>query len=101
MDAIGLKSNPQAITVPSDQKTRCSLPPRPSAPGFKSPARLRWNGDGLYLDGKGRAIVRIVPDETYPGMWRVLFDGRLSDMANRTSAKDAAVVIACQTLGAP
>jgi hypothetical protein len=102
MDAIELKSNPQAISsVPPDRKTRCSLPPRPSALGFKSPRRLRWNGDALYLDGKGRAIVRIVPEETYSGMWRVSFDGRLSDMVNLTRAKDAAVVIACQTLGAP
>jgi hypothetical protein len=42
-----------------------------------------------------------VPDETYPGMWRVLSGGRLSDMLNLSRAKDAAVAIACQTLGAP
>jgi hypothetical protein len=100
MDAIGLKSNPQ-VSVPSDQKTRCSLPPRPSAPPFKSPRRLRWNGDLLYLDGKGRAIVEIVPDNTYSGMWRVLSGGRLSSMVNLSRAKDAAVAVACQTLDAP
>ena len=83
------------------QKTQCRPPPRPFALGFKSPARLRWNGDALYLDGKGRAIVRIVPDETYPGMWRVLSGGRLSDMLNLSRAKDAAVAIACQTLSPP
>ena len=34
---------------------------------------------------------KIIPDKTYPNMWRVLWpDGRLSDMANLTRAKDAA-----------
>ena len=44
-------------------------------------------GDGLYLDGKGRAIVTIEPDAKYPDvMWRVrLPSGELSDMVNRTS----------------
>ena len=38
-------------------------------------------------------VARLVPDETYPGMWRVRWpDGRVSDMANLTRAKDA---IAC------
>jgi hypothetical protein len=36
---------------------------------------------------------RLIPDPVYPGMWRVRWpDGRLSDMANLTRAKDA---IAC------
>ena len=34
---------------------------------------------------------KLVPDAVYPGMWRVQWpDGRLSDMANLTRAKDAA-----------
>jgi hypothetical protein len=61
--------------------------------------RLQWKDDARHLDGKGRAIVRIVPDATYAGMWRVeLPDGQLSDMANRTWAKDAALTIACRLL---
>jgi hypothetical protein len=36
-----------------------------------------------------------VPDDTYPGMWRVrLPDGKLSDMLNPTRARDAARTIA-------
>ena len=32
-----------------------------------------------------------VPDKTYPGMWRVVRpDGSLSDMVNKSRAKDAA-----------
>jgi hypothetical protein len=62
--------------------------------------RLRWKDDALYLDGKGRALLRIVPDATYAGMWRVKrSDGSLSDMANRTWAKDAGLTIARRELG--
>ena len=56
---------------------------------------LEWKGDGLHLHGKGKPVVTIVPDGKYPIMWRVrLPDGRLTDMINRTRAKDAAVSIA-------
>jgi hypothetical protein len=62
-------------------------------------ARLQWNGDGLHLDGKGRAVVTIVRDEQYPFMWRVRYpDGRRTDMINRTRAKDAALSIALRIL---
>jgi hypothetical protein len=64
-----------------------------------SSARLRWKGDALSLDGKGRAVARVVPDQTYAGMWRVeLSGGRLSDMANKSRAKDAAISLALQSL---
>lgn len=37
--------------------------------------------------------VGIVPDERWPGMWRIKFvDGRLSDMINLTRAKDCGKV---------
>ena len=50
---------------------------------------LNWKGDWLY--NKSRRLVRIVRDEKYPTMWRVQMpDGRLTDMVNRTRAKDAA-----------
>jgi hypothetical protein len=36
--------------------------------------------------------MRIVRDQKYPNMWRIEFpDGKLSDMVNRTRAKDAAM----------
>jgi hypothetical protein len=54
--------------------------------------RLRWDDSTLRLDGKGRALLQIVPDGRYPNMWRFkLPSGRLSEMANRTRAKDAAM----------
>jgi hypothetical protein len=63
-------------------------------------ANLTWKGDGLYLGGKGKPVVTIVPDEKYPAAtWRVkLPDGRLTDMVNRTRARDAAVSIALNIL---
>jgi hypothetical protein len=40
----------------------------------------------------------IVPDATYPGMWRVrLLNGQYSDMVNLTRAKDAAVALSVQS----
>jgi hypothetical protein len=51
---------------------------------------LAWRGNDLHLR-QGRKLVSIVPDEKYPGMWRVRYpDGRLTDMVNRTRAKEAA-----------
>jgi hypothetical protein len=38
-----------------------------------------------------KALAHIVSDKTYPGMWRVVrLDGSLSDMVNKTRAKDVA-----------
>jgi hypothetical protein len=46
-----------------------------------------------------KALTRIVPDKTYPGMWRVLRpDGSLSDMVNKTRAKDVAWGLAENTV---
>jgi hypothetical protein len=48
---------------------------------------LIWRDSKLYF-GK-RIVGEIVPDEKYPGMWRIVQpDGSLSDMVNRTRAKD-------------
>jgi len=53
-----------------------------------SASAFRWRGSRLYLNGK--IIARIIADETYPKMWRVVRpDGSLSDMANVTRARDA------------
>jgi hypothetical protein len=52
-----------------------------------------WKGDVIYV--AGRRMLRIVQDQTYPSMWRIeLPDGRLTDMVNRSRAKDAAMAIA-------
>jgi hypothetical protein len=56
-------------------------------------SELIWCGDRLALKGgrRGSPAVEIVPDDSYPGMWRVRKqDGSLSDMVNRTRARDAA-----------
>lgn len=53
----------------------------------------QWRGDNLML--YRRKIASVVPDRHWPGMWRVLLpNGYLSDMANRTRAKDAARSVA-------
>ena len=51
------------------------------------------DGDGLKVSqpGKTKALARIVPDTTYPEMWRVVRpDGNLTDMVNKTRAMDLA-----------
>jgi hypothetical protein len=85
------------LVAPKPNNASAGLP-EPFATRFKWPHRLQWKSEALYLDGKGRAIVEIVPDKRYPGMWRVLSSGHLSDMANLARAKDAGVAIACQKL---
>jgi hypothetical protein len=55
---------------------------------------LTWrkhpDGWALHCVGRRRAIVHVVPDGTYPAMWRIRHpDGRLSDMVNLSRAKDA------------
>jgi hypothetical protein len=51
---------------------------------------LVWDGDRLRYPGR-KPSVSVVPDATYPGMYRVLRpDGTLTDMVNRTRARDAA-----------
>src|SRR5262245_41693980 len=45
----------------------------------------------LHIGGRFTSVA-IVPDSEWPAMWRVRTrDGRLSDMTNKTRAKDAAV----------
>jgi hypothetical protein len=60
---------------------------------------LMWHGDRLLLRAGRRLLSAIEPDSEWPGMWRVrLPDGSLSDMTNRTRAKDAAQLVALATL---
>ena len=45
----------------------------------------------LYRQGSKAPQRFVVPDDRYPGMWRVKSrDGELSDMVNLSRAKDAA-----------
>jgi hypothetical protein len=60
---------------------------------------LTWHGDQLLLRAGRRLLAAVERDSEWPGMWRVrLLNGDLSDMANRTRAKDAAQLLALATL---
>ena len=66
--------------------------PRPSLPPRMEHRRrdAMWRGPQLYL--RSRVIATIIRDERYPDMWRVrLPNGTISDMANLSRAKDAAL----------
>ncbi len=57
---------------------------------------LIWDGRQLrLLFNRSRVLASIEPDQTWPGMWRVrLPAGNLTDMVNRSRAKDAAASLA-------
>lgn len=63
---------------------------------------LCWRGDALFRSGRHRRpLLTIERDAVYPDLWRIhLPDSSLSDMVNRTRAKDAARSIALQFLNA-
>ena len=53
----------------------------------------------LHAIGHRQSIVHVVPDNVHQGMWRVRYpNGQLSDMANLSWAKDAAIAIAMRLL---
>ena len=62
---------------------------------------MRWkrHGTGWRLFYGNRTVGRVVPDTKYPTMWRVvLHTGKLSDMANLSRARDAAMSAAIREL---
>jgi hypothetical protein len=60
---------------------------------------LAWDRLTLRRRRDGQAMATIVPDSTWPGMWRVRMpDGHLTDMGNLTRAKDAAQSLALAVL---
>jgi hypothetical protein len=72
----------------------------PVAPAGAAPTRLLGEVEGrhyaLYSRNSKKPLVRVVPDDRWPGMWRMIWpDGQQSDMANLSRIKDAAVDI-CQ-----
>jgi hypothetical protein len=61
---------------------------------------LKWKDDRLMVDGRWSGA-RIVPDPVWPKMFRVEYPkGVLSDMVNRTRAKDAAAHLVLSQLNA-
>ena len=48
----------------------------------------------------GPVMATIEPDANWPGMWRVRLGGMLSDLANLSRVKDAAISIVLRGLNA-
>ena len=73
--------------------------------GMYDSQKLTWrktaDGWDLHVYGRHGSIVSVIPDGTYPAMWRVRRpDGGLTDMANLSWARDGAVAIALGVLNA-
>jgi hypothetical protein len=70
--------------------------------GIISCIDLNWHRRGeaftLHLHRSTKPLLTVEPDATYPGMWRVRHQGRLSDMTNISRAKDAACTVALADL---
>jgi hypothetical protein len=65
---------------------------------------LQMKGDRLMVRGSGRhsPSVEVVPDRDWPGMWRIRRpDGTVTDMVNRSRARDAATSIALNSQETP
>jgi hypothetical protein len=65
--------------------------------------RLSWRKSAhalaLHRESSRAPLLHVVRDATHPGMWCVRdLDGRLSEAANLTWAKDAAVTVALERL---
>ncbi len=58
---------------------------------------FKWKDDILYVRGR-KANCSIVIDSKYQTMWRVQTPTGLSDMVNKTRAKDAAEAIVLNLL---
>jgi hypothetical protein len=61
--------------------------------------RPHWTVDKL-MHGKRRMPIEVLPDNKWPGMYRVHYQGNVSDMVNLTRAKDAAVAMVAASLNA-
>jgi hypothetical protein len=60
--------------------------------------KLVW--DDLKLKLGRRVVATVQPDARWPGMWRVHYGGKVSDMLNLSRAKDTAASIALSELHA-
>jgi hypothetical protein len=64
---------------------------------MKEASDVYWSREGKdwVLKLGRRKLGRVFPDDRYPGLWRSRrADGRLSDMANLSWAKDAVLAVA-------
>jgi hypothetical protein len=82
----------------------CPVPPVSQKPKpIVGLDRLNWrHADGrlfLYHGNNRNPLLTVEPDSMYAGMYRIRFpDGGLSDMANLTRIKDAAIALALRSL---
>ena len=61
-------------------------------PGSYRRRNVKWIGNAVHHHSGGSPVLAIVPDGTWPGMWRVaLPDGSLTDMVNLSRVRDAAI----------
>jgi predicted amino acid racemase len=74
----------------------------PNRVGIVGRNKLNWrktaDGYALHLGRSQKAMLKIVPDKVWPGMWRILHRDCLSDMVNLSRAKDAGFSIALGVL---
>jgi hypothetical protein len=61
--------------------------------------RLHWAG-GKLMNGTRRVPIEVRPDDRWLEMYRVHFQGKISDIVNLTRAKDAAVAMVVASLNA-
>jgi hypothetical protein len=70
----------------------------PNRVGIVGRDKLNWrktaDGYALHFGRSQKAMLKIVPDKVWPGMWRILHRDCLSDMVNLSRAKDAGFSIA-------
>jgi hypothetical protein len=80
------------------EKYRTSGPARPPyVIAFGQHRDAVWRGNRLMLCG--RCVATVVPDVTWPKMWRVkLPNGHVTDMVNKARAKDAALTLGAAAL---
>jgi hypothetical protein len=85
-------NNPQG--APAQAPTLESSP----TPVSVAVGSLRIDRYTLHYGGGRKPLALVIPDPMFPDMWRVWTDGRLSDRANLSRPKDAAVLIATRTV---
>jgi hypothetical protein len=77
-------------------RARHSVNGRPNSPLPQPTISAQAVAYSLHYGNGSRSLARIIPDDRWPGMWRIHWpDDRISDMANLTRAKDAAIA-ACE-----
>jgi hypothetical protein len=72
-------------------KTPVAPAREPSRPLLSATDR---HGYALHYGNARTPMVRVMPDDTYANMWRMIWpDGQLSDLANLSRIRDAAATI--------